>query len=219
MDYPTGVTGEKTYGHFDRVAASQIAFVSKNCKTMPEMMKFLDFLVEPETVMVNNFGLEGTHYTKSGNSVKLTSEGEQLQWAVYYRNFFLPEDWYQVYGVNAGWAEFIYPSERHSVGYKDFDPVIFMAQTADNAALLTELYDTIIDQWVVRSITGEVPLTRDSFNAMVQQWRDAGGQMLEDTYTKQWTGMGSPDFSSLYATFLPANHPEYTGKYLWDGHE
>jgi hypothetical protein len=220
MDYPAGVTGQRTWGHFDKLGASQIAFVSKNCKTMLEMVKFLDFIAEPETIMVNNYGLEGKHYTKQGGKIIPTAEGgDNLKWAVYYRNMFLPEDWYGVYGVEAKWAEYYYPSERHSVGYKDVNPVEFMVQSADNVALQNELYETIIDQYFIKAVTGEVPLTRESFNAMIRQWRDAGGQTLEDAYTKQWTDMGSPDFSSLYASFLPADHPEYTGKYLWDGHE
>ncbi len=149
----------------------------------------------------------------------LTEAGENLQWAVYYRNIFLPEDWYQVYGINASWAEYYYPTERHSVGTTDFDPVEFMPQQAADVTLQTELKETIIDQYYAKAVTGEVELTQETFDAMVNEWLDAGGRELQEKYTEQYKAIGSPDYSHMYVSYLPDEHPGYTGKYLWDGHE
>jgi putative aldouronate transport system substrate-binding protein len=219
MDYPTGATGEKTYGSFGRLGASQGVYVSKLCTDLGACSRLLDTLIEQDTLMVCNYGIEGEHYTIEGNSVVLSEAGQNLNWAVYFRNVFMPEDWYPVYGINANWAEFYYPSERHTIGYTDYDPVQFMALAAENVALERELMTTIVEQYYVKAVTGEIEPTEETFNAMVEDWKGNGGQSLLDSYTQQWKDMGSPDFSNMYISYLPESHPEYTGKYLWDGKE
>ncbi len=219
MDYPTGYYGQVSTGSQDRFF-SQAIFLSSLAKNPADYVKMLDFLALPETIEVNNYGIEGEHFTldDGGNRV-LTEAGENLQWAVYYRNIFPPEEWYPVYGINANWAEYYYPSERHSVGATDFDPVEFMPQKAEDVTKTDELKETIIDQFYAKALTGEVELTEETFNAMVEDWLASGGQQIQDNYTEQYKAMGSPDFSGSYISYLPAEHPEYTGKYLWEGHE
>lgn len=219
MDFPTGYYGQVSTGFQDRFF-SQAVYLSALADNPADYVSLLDFLAQPDTIKVNNYGIEGEHYTEDAEgNITLTDAGNDLQWAVYYRNIFLPEDWYNVYGVNANWAEYYYPSERHSVGATDFDPVEFMPQDADDVALQSELQETIVDQYYASALTGEIELTEESFNNMVQEWLNAGGQQLQDTYTEQYQEMGSPDFSSNYVSYLPEDHPAYTGKYLWDGHE
>lgn len=220
MDYPEGYYGEKSYGNQDRLGASQIAYLSSSCENPQDYVAFLDFLAQPETIKLNNYGVENEHYQEDADgNIFLTEKGKDLSWAVYYRNIFPPEDWYTVYGVNAGWAEYYYPTERHSVGNTDFDPVEFMPQSSQNVALQSQLYDTIITLYYSKAVTGEVELTRETFDAMVQDWLQAGGQALQDEYTAQYQALGSPDYSDMYVSYLPENHTEYTGKYLWDGKE
>lgn len=219
MDYPSGAYGQPSKGHADRFFSQNI-FLSNQAQNPGDYVKLLDFLALPETIKVNNYGLEGEHYTEDADgNMTLTEAGEGLQWAVYYRNIFLPEDWYSVYGVNANWAEYYYPSERHSTGITDFDPVEFMPQRAEDVALQSELKETIIDQFFAQAVTGEAELTPESFDGMVQQWMDGGGQAMQEYYTEQYTALGSPDYSNMYVSYLPEEHPAYTGKYLWDGHE
>ena len=219
MDYPTGYYGQMASGFQDRFF-SQCVYLSDSCQNPQDYVTLLDFLAQPEVVKVNNFGLEGEHYTEDeSGAMTLTEAGENLQWAVYYRNIFLPGDWYQVYGINANWAEYYYPTERHSVGTTDFDPVEFMPQQAADVTLQTELKETIIDQYYAKAVTGEVELTQETFDAMVNEWLDAGGRELQEKYTEQYKAIGSPDYSHMYVSYLPDEHPGYTGKYLWDGHE
>lgn len=220
MDYPESYYGEKSYGNQDRLAASQIVFLSSAAKNPQDYITFLDFLIEPETLMVCNYGLEGEHYNLDADgNVEVTEAGDNIKWAVYYRNVFMPDDWYPVYGINAKWNEVYYPTERHSVGYTDFDPVEFMPQTSEAVALQKELFETIITLYYAKAVTGEVELSPESFEAMAAEWRAAGGQSLEEQYTEQYQALGSPDFSNMYVSFLPEEHPEYTGKYLWNGAE
>lgn len=219
MDYPTGYYGQTATGYMDRFF-SQNVFLSADSENPQDYVTLLDFLAQPETIKVNNYGLEGEHYIEDDEgNMTLTEAGEELQWAVYYRNIFLPQDWYQVYGVNANWAEYYYPSERHSVGATDFDPVEFMPQQAEDVTLQSELKETIIDQFYAKAVTGEVELTQETFDAMVNEWLEAGGKAMQDKYTEQYKAIGSPDYSNMYASYLPDEHPGYTGKYLWDGHE
>ena len=220
MDYPETFYGQKAYGRMDRLSASQVAYLSSTATNPQDYIDFLDFISTPEAIRVANFGLEGVHYNydSDGNMV-FPEDAEDISWAVYYRNMFLPEDWYPVYGVNANWVEYYYPSERHSVGATDFDPVQFMSQNADDVSLEKELKESIIDIYAGKFVTGEMDLTEENFAQMVQEWKGAGGQQLMDSYTAQYQSMGSPDFSNMYRTYLPEDHPEYTGKYLWKGSE
>lgn len=219
MDYPTGYYGQTSTGNMDRFF-SQNVYLSNKAENPQAYVDLLDFLAKPETIKVNNYGLEGEHYTEDADgNMTLTEAGENLQWAVYYRNIFLPEDWYQVYGINANWAEYYYPTERHSVGCTDFDPVEFMPQQAEDVTKQSELKETIIDQFYSKALTGEVELTQETFDAMVKDWEDAGGKDIADKYTEQYKALGSPDYSSHYMSYLPEDHPGYTGKYLWEGHE
>ena len=42
-----------------------------------------------------------------------------------------------------------------------------------------------------------------------------GGEEALQVYTDLYAACGSPEM--VYYTYLPAEHPEYTGKYLFDG--
>lgn len=213
IDYPTGYKGEKSYGDVGRVGVSLMGVISKDCTYIEEVVDFLDFLIEPETLMINNYGIEGEHYNLVDNVAVQTDAAKDIAWGVYYRNIFLPEDWYPVYGVGAKWAETYYPSERHTVGNPNGDPILHMPINSDMKIKLSELSKTIVDPYFTKVITGEASI--DDFDKYVTEWLEAGGQEALDYHNEQWIAMDKPTFE--YVSYLPEKHDEYTGIHLFNG--
>ena len=50
---------------------------------------------------------------------------------------------------------------------------------------------------------------------IVSQWKSQGGDAAMQAYTELYAECGSPEL--VYSTYLPADHPAYTGKYLFNG--
>ena len=88
-----------------------------------------------------------------------------------------------------------------------------MAQTVINKR--DDLTKTIVDPYFTKVITGEESL--DSFDAFVQEWLGAGGQEITDEYNRLFEESGKEPY--VVTSYLPEEHPEYTGKYLFDGPE
>lgn len=217
-DYPATRDGNKAYGEINLSygGVAQAVVISSACPYIEDCVKFLDFLVEPETIAVNNYGLEGVHYNLDENGQYiLTEEGNNLAWAVYYRNIFLPEDWYSVYGIGAGWAEYYYPAERISVGNPDFDPIIHLPVNSDYVTELDDLRDNLVVPAFTNIVMGTASI--DEFDTIAQQWAERGGQEILDYYTELWISMDRPTYE--YTTQLLKDSPAYTGKYLFNGPE
>lgn len=213
LDYPTDFYGNTAYGDTHTNVANQVIMVAKGCPYTAEIMDFLNFLMEPETLMLNNYGIEGEHYELADGVPKATEKASDIAWGVYYRNIFLPEDWYQAYGVGADWAEYYYPSERHTIGKEIYDLQLPVSGEVINKR--DDLTKTIVDPYFTKVITGEESL--DSFDDFVQEWLGAGGREITDEYNRLFEESGKEPY--VVTSYLPEEHPEYTGKYLFDGPE
>ena len=213
LDYPADSYGNTAYGDTHTNVANQVIMVAKGCPYTAEIMDFLNFLMEPDTLMLNNYGIEGEHYELVDGVPKATEKASDIAWGVYYRNIFLPEDWYQAYGVGADWAEYYYPSERHTIGKEIYDLQLPVSGEVINKR--DDLTKTIVDPYFTKVITGEESL--DSFDAFVQEWLGAGGQEITDEYNRLFEESGKEPY--VVTSYLPEEHPEYTGKYLFDGPE
>lgn len=210
MDYPTDYYGNTAYGDTFSSIGGQVIMVAKDCPYVAEIMDFLNFLMEPETLMVNNYGLEGEHYEMIDGIPQVTEKASEIAWGVYYRNIFLPEDWYRIYGVGADWAEYYYPSEHHTLGKEIYD--LQLPVSGEIIDKRNELTKTVVDPYFTKVITGEESL--DSFDAFVQEWLDAGGQEITDEYNRLFEESEKTPYTVV--SYLPEEHPEYTGKYLFD---
>lgn len=211
LDYPSGVNGKPSFGAAGSGPLSLVGLVSANVKDPQAIVDFLDFLIQPDVSRLTSFGIEGEHYTLVNGKPAPTEKSAEISWGVYYRNIFMPEDWYPVYGVAAGWAEYYYPCERSTVGSKDPDPVFYMPVNAEYNAMAPDLQTKIVSPYFSKVVLGEASL--DNFDAYVKEWLDAGGQAMLDYYNKLYMDLGSPVFE--YKSYLPTDHPEYTGKYLF----
>ncbi len=215
-DYPADVNGARAWGNMNvGFGAVALAFmVSENCPNKEAAMKAIDMMCTPEAVKLANYGIEGTHYTLSEDGAITPIEGaEKIDWCVYFRNVFLPEDWYPVYGVGSNWAEFYYPAERPTVGCTNPDPVVHLPVNSEYAATLKELRDNIVGPFYTKVVMGEESI--DNWGQMVESWKAQGGDEILKYYTELFKECGSPTFE--YVSYLPAEHPEYTGKYLFNG--
>ena len=125
----------------------------------------------------------------------------------------MPEDWYPVYGVGSNWAEYFYPAERPSVGNPNGDPTVFLPPQTEALQTLSDLNSNIVKPYFTQVIMGEASL--DDWDSIVEKWMSNGGEEALQAYTDLYAACGSPEM--VYYTYLPAEHPEYTGKYLFDG--
>ena len=208
MDFPTGATGEPSYSRaYFPIGPS--AAIAKGTEDVAAAIEFIEFLLLPETQKVTNYGIEGTHYTVENDVTKPTEEGLNIAWSVYFKQLAAPEEWYNMYGVMAEWAEFYYPVERNSAK-EDVDPVVFMPPQPGLVAIKKDL-DTKVDAFYTEFVTGKK--TADDFEAFAEDWLASGGQDVLDGYNELYRSLGSPDFK--YLQFQPGDL--YTGKHLFDG--
>lgn len=208
IDYPTDAYGNTAYGDTNGTVSTFSIYIGNNCPYMEEAINFLNYLVEPETVMLTNYGIEGEHYEMVDGEIVVK---ESFPWGVYYRNIFYPEDWYTVYGVNADWAEYYYPGERNTVGKEVYDLILNVDSTTKEK--LTSLLDTLVAPWMVKFITGEESL--DNWDAYVEEFLTSGGQEVIDEYNRVFETTAKEPY--IVKSYMPENHPAYTGKYLFDG--
>ncbi len=217
-DWPTDINGNPSWGSLNTGygATSLVFMIADGCKYVDECIELLNLWCTDECISLHNNGIEGTHwqYDKNGN-VSVIDGSEDLAWAVYYRNVYKLDYWYPTYGVNAKWNEFFYPSERMIVGCPNFDPIIHMAVDADRVLKLDELSANIAKPFFTKVVMGDESI--DAWDTYVVQWHAEGGEELMAWYTEQYKALGCP--TSYYTTYLPKEHPEYTGKYLYGGTE
>ena len=215
-DYPTDRNGERAWSSINGgYGAAALGFmISSSCNYVDQALEVIDMMCTPEAITLANYGIEGTHYELDENGEIQPIEGaESIDWAVYFRNVFLPEDWYQVYGVGSGWAEYMYPAERNSVGNPNGDPMVFLPPLSEELETLTELSENLIIPYYTQVIMGEASI--DDWDNIVSQWKSQGGDAAMQAYTELYAECGSPEL--VYSTYLPADHPAYTGKYLFNG--
>jgi len=208
MDFPTGVDGKPSYARaYFPVGPS--AAIAKGTKDVKAAVEFIEFLLKPETQKITNYGIEGEHYTMEGERMVPTEEGLNIAWSVYFKQLADPNEWYNMYGVMAEWAEYYYPVERNAAK-EDVDPVFFMPPQPELVAIKKDL-DTKVDQYYTEFVMGQRSL--DQFDAFAEEWLKGGGQQVLDGYNELYQSLGSPEFkyNEYYVGDL------YTGANLFDG--
>jgi len=217
-DYPTDINGNQSWGSINTNygATSLIFMIADGCDYVDECIDLLNLWATDECITLHNNGIEGVHweYDEDGNIAPIEGS-ENIAWGVYYRNVYKMDYWYTTYGINASWNEFYYPSERPIVGCTNFDPIIHMGVDADRVTKLDELRANIVVPFYTKVVMGDESI--DGWDNMVAQWKAEGGEELMAWYTDTYRANGCP--TSPYWTTLPAEHSEYTGKYLYGGAE
>lgn len=208
IDYPTDAYGNTAYGDTNGTVSQFSIYIGADCPYVEEAVNFLNYLFEPETVTLTNYGIEGEHYEMVDGEMVVK---ETFPWGVYYRNIFYPEDWYTVYGINADWAEYYYPAERHSIGKEIYDLTLNVDSVTKEK--LTSLLDTLVAPWMVKFITGEESL--DNWDVYVEEFLTSGGQEVIDEYNRVFETTSKEPY--VVKSYLPEDQTAYTGKYLFDG--
>jgi putative aldouronate transport system substrate-binding protein len=208
MDFPTGATGEPSYSRaYFPVGPS--AAIAKGTKDVKSHIEFIEFLLKPETQEITNYGLEGEHFTRDGDDIVPTEEGLKIAWSVYFKQLATPEEWYNMYGVMAEWAEYYYPVERNSAK-NDVDPVFFLPPQPELVAKKTDLA-TKVDTFYTEVVMGQRSV--DEFDAFAKDWLNSGGQDILDGYNELYQSLGSPTFK--YNEYPVGD--KYTGANLFNG--
>ena len=217
-DWPTDINGEKSWGSINcSYGATALVFmIAAGCEYVDECIDVLNLWCTDECINLHNNGIQGVHwdYDENGRVTPL-EDAPDYRWGVYYRNVYTMDYWYPTYGINAKWNEYYYPTERPIVGCPNYDPIIHMGVDPDRVQKLTELRDNIVTPFYTKVVMGDESI--DNWDNMVARWNAEGGEELMAWYTEQYKALGCP--TSYYTTYLPKDHPEYTGKYLFGGAE
>jgi len=208
MDFPTGADGKPSYSRAYFPIGPSAAIV-KGTKDVKAAVEFIEFLLKPETQEITNYGIEGRHFTRDGDTIVPTQEGLEIAWSVYFKQLARPEEWYNMYGVMAEWAEYYYPVERNSAK-EDVDPVFFMPPQPDLVAKKTDLA-TKVDTFYTEVVMGQRSV--NDFDAFAQDWLKSGGQDILDGYNELYQSLGSPKFK--YNEYPVGD--KYTGANLFNG--
>ena len=217
-DYPSDINGNPSWGNINvgYGGTSLVFMISNSCKNVDACIDLINLWCTDECISLTNYGIEGVNWEYDADGAMQTIEGsDSIAWGVYYRNVYKLDYWYDVYGVNADWAEFYYPSERSIVGCPNYDPIIHMAVNAEYVQKLDDMRDEIVIPFFTKVVMGDESI--DNWDKMVEQWNKQGGKELMEYYTKTYADNGSP--VTPYWTQLPDEHSAYTGEYLYDGAE
>lgn len=179
---PAGPTGKRGFAPFGK--AGMLTAITAACEQPEKAAAFIELLVSPEGRELFTMGIEGTHYTKDGDTINYNLEEREKD------NF-----------ASNGWSHFLawgtvtwplasnYLPEIEPNRERALDSVAFASQyQVDNIIPLQTaseiefkgLLDEIYNEKFIMMLTGEVSIDEGIAN-LSAEWRDQGGdQVLQE---------------------------------------
>lgn len=183
-------------------------YVSADCKDLDAMMEFLNWQCDEGYDFIRH-GIEGKTYTVDANGNKVSIPDDEREEA--YKEYqFEPIRFMSPLKSVAGWAnvesafkasgldqdvydyfiskmEDIYSNTYYDMKY----PTVVSATSAEIGAQLSESY--LANYWSA-GIVLNPDITREEYDAVVQDWLEAGGQTIIDEVNAQQTDRSTPNY-------------------------
>ena len=179
LDPPVGKDGASGMRPAE-IISSSIA-IAKDSKNQIPAMRFLDFLATDDGWDLVNYGLEGIHYTTIGNRTPEGDKGFKEKWLDV-----LSQTLWNVERQNKDWKEntpenwkYIEKAMNSKLYKNDFYGII----TDDYNTLYPDI-KKLEDEWLIKFVSGEVPLSR--FSEYVAQWNQKGGEQMMQSMVKEY---------------------------------
>lgn len=170
--------------------------ISSKVKNPEQIVKFLDWLYTEEGADITNYGVEGEHYSRTKDGVKINPEfmakfkdKQEQAWSMLsylgagFQGFSLYSD-QTVFDIvdpqMAAWAEFIKKeSEQGLVQQIPIDPP-FNPEELEKLKQLRTSVGTIVSQNLDKFIMGDRPI--GNYDVFVKELTDAGAKEIENIY-------------------------------------
>jgi|GEM_PF-1079458 len=189
LEAPAGPDGKRGYGSGPSFWA--VTAISGNAKDPVAAARFLNYLVSPEGQMLTQFGIEGVHYTKSGDtldSIELNKEERAKEGADHwdsdrYHQLAAPyvtwvpqpvQDFFAMYGKDQSEKDWYAQMWENQLKYMTVNEI--MLNTTPKWSSFTNTSNDLTNEYFNKILLSKKDDADALFAEYVSKWNKAGGE-------------------------------------------